>query len=109
MYDVVDTDEFRHAEAATYRCLLDHLAPTELLRLTASPERSDGTDVRDWFGGRAAPELGLSVELEAELLCPLHYIGVSDETDLSELDWRQGTTTPPPSPASTPPTTPVSA
>jgi superfamily II DNA or RNA helicase len=89
MYDVV-VDESHHAEAATYRRLLDHLAPTELLGLTATPERSDGVDVRDWFGGRAAAELRLWEALEADLLCPFHYFGVSDETDLSQLDWRKG-------------------
>ena len=39
-------DEFHHAEAATYRRLLDHLTPVELLGLTATPERTDGVDVR---------------------------------------------------------------
>jgi len=91
MYDVVVVDEFHHAEAATYRRLLDHLAPTELLGLTATPERSDGIDVRDeWFNGRTASELRLWEALKADLLCPFHYFGVSDETDLSQLDWRKG-------------------
>ena len=30
-FDVVVIDEFHHAEAATYRRLLDHLRPVELL------------------------------------------------------------------------------
>ena len=37
---------------ATYRRLLDHLTPVELLGLTATPERTDGVDVRSFFDGR---------------------------------------------------------
>ena len=45
-FDVVVIDEFHHAEARTYRRILDHLRPGELLGLTATPERADGMDVR---------------------------------------------------------------
>ena len=58
-FDVVVVDEFHHAEAASYRRLLDHVQPIELLGLTATPERGDGVDVRDFFGGRVAAELRL--------------------------------------------------
>ncbi|MGH3784629.1 MAG: DEAD/DEAH box helicase family protein, partial [Pseudonocardiaceae bacterium] len=44
-FDVVVIDEFHHAEAATYRRLLDRLHPSELLGLTATPERSDGSEL----------------------------------------------------------------
>jgi superfamily II DNA or RNA helicase/HKD family nuclease len=89
-FDVVVVDEFHHAEAATYRRILDHLRPVELLGLTATPERADGVDVRDFFGGRTAAELRLWEALEADLLCPFHYFGVADPTDLSQLEWRRG-------------------
>ena len=89
-FEVVVVDEFHHAEASTYRRLLSHVAPVELLGLTATPERSDGVDVRSFFGGRAAAELRLWDALEADLLCPFHYFGVSDATDLSTLEWRRG-------------------
>ena len=55
-FDVVVVDEFHHAEAATYRRLLDHLRPRELLGLTATPERADGVDVRRFFDDRTAYE-----------------------------------------------------
>jgi superfamily II DNA or RNA helicase/HKD family nuclease len=89
-FDVVIIDEFHHAQAATYRRLLDHLRPKELLGLTATPERGDGVDVRSFFGGRTAAELRLWDALESDLLCPFHYFGIHDETDLSRLDWRKG-------------------
>ena len=44
-FEVVIVDEFHHAEADTYRRLLDHLEPAELLGLTATPERADERDV----------------------------------------------------------------
>lgn len=90
-FDIVVIDEFHHAAARTYRALLNHLAPKELLGLTATPERADGINVRDaFFDGRTAAELRLWDALGAELLCPFHYFGVADNTDLSQLSWKRG-------------------
>jgi superfamily II DNA or RNA helicase/HKD family nuclease len=89
-FDVVVVDEFHHAHAATYRRLLDHVRPAELLGLTATPERGDGVDVRASFGGRAAYELPLWTALEADLLCPFHYFGVADGTDLAGIQYQRG-------------------
>src|ERR1700722_20029137 len=89
-FDVVVVDEFHHAEAASYRRLLDHVRPIELLGLTATPERADGVDVRDFFGGRVAAELRLWEALEQNLLCPFHYFGIHDGTDLETVQWRRG-------------------
>lgn len=89
-FEVVVIDEFHHAQAATYKRLLERLQPSELLGLTATPERADGVDVRDVFGGRAASELRLWDALEADLLCPFHYFGISDNTDLRQVQWRRG-------------------
>ncbi|HVL99121.1 MAG TPA: DEAD/DEAH box helicase family protein, partial [Egibacteraceae bacterium] len=89
-FDVVVIDEFHHAEAATYRRLLDHLRPVELLGLTATPERADGRDVREFFGGRTAAELRLWDALAADLLCPFHYFGVADDVSLEAIEWKRG-------------------
>ncbi|MEO7586635.1 MAG: DUF3427 domain-containing protein [Arachnia sp.] len=89
-FEIVVIDEFHHAEASTYRRLLAHFAPTELLGLTATPERTDGVDVRQFFDGRTAAELRLWDALEAELLSPFHYFGLADGTDLSQLKWSRG-------------------
>jgi Domain of unknown function (DUF3427)/Helicase conserved C-terminal domain len=62
----------------------------ELLGLTATPERGDGLDVRGFFGGRVAAELRLWDALEQNLLCPFHYFGVHDGTDLETLHWKRG-------------------
>lgn len=89
-FDVVVIDEFHHAEAPTYRRLLDHLQPAELLGLTATPERADGVDVRSFFDNRAAYELRLWDALAADLLVPFHYFGVADDVDLSGIEWKRG-------------------
>ncbi len=89
-FDVVVIDEFHHAAAQTYRQILDHLQSRELLGLTATPERADGLDVRDFFDGRTATELRLWDALGADLLCPFHYFGVADNTDLTGLTWSRG-------------------
>lgn len=89
-YEIVVIDEFHHAEASTYRRILDHLAPRELLGLTATPERADGTDVRSFFAGRTAAELRLWDALGADLLCPFHYFAVADSTDLRNISWKRG-------------------
>ncbi len=89
-FDIVVIDEFHHAAASTYRKLLDHLQPRELLGLTATPERADGIDVRQFFDGRTAAELRLWDALGADLLCPFHYFAVADNTDLRGLKWSRG-------------------
>lgn len=89
-FEVVIIDEFHHAEAATYRRLLDHLRPQELLGLTATPERADGVNVAQFFGNRIATELRLWDALSAELLCPFHYFGISDGIDLTRVAWDGG-------------------
>lgn len=89
-FDVVVIDEFHHGQAATYRAILDRLAPRELLGLTATPERGDGVDVRTLFGGHVAAELRLWDALKADLLTPFHYFGIADGTDLRRVDWSTG-------------------
>ncbi|SEF55234.1 Superfamily II DNA or RNA helicase [Nonomuraea solani] len=90
-FDVVVIDEFHHATARTYREIIDYLQPIELLGLTATPERSDGKWVQDeFFDGRIASELRLWDALDADLLCPFHYFGINDETDLSAVRWSRG-------------------
>lgn len=89
-FDIVVIDEFHHAEAATYRRILDRLTPRELLGLTATPERADGVDVRQFFGGRTAAELRLWEALNADLLSPFHYFGIADTTDLTQVSWKRG-------------------
>ncbi len=89
-FDVVIVDEFHHAAASSYRMLLDHVQPKELLGLTATPERSDGLDILHWFDGRIAAELRLWDAIDQHRLCPFLYFGIHDGVDLSEVPWKRG-------------------
>lgn len=89
-FDVVIIDEFHHAAAETYRSLLEHLAPRQLLGLTATPERGDSEPILQWFNGKIAAELRLWDAIEQQRLSPFAYYGISDGTDLSVLSWRRG-------------------
>ncbi len=88
-FDVIVIDEFHHAEAPTYVRLLDHFKPKQLIGLTATPERADGRNVIERFGVPTF-ELRLWHALERNLLCPFHYFGINDETDLTSLEWLGG-------------------
>ena len=89
-FEVVIVDEFHHAAAASYRRLLDQVRPIELLGLTATPERSDGLPVLDWFDGRIAAELRLWDAIDQHRLVPFAYFGIDDGLDLREIPWRRG-------------------
>ncbi|MFJ9213167.1 DUF3427 domain-containing protein [Streptomyces sp. NPDC102264] len=90
-FDVVVIDEFHHGTAPTYRKIVDHFTPTELLGLTATPERMDGFNIQDeFFDGRIAAEMRLWEALENDLLSPFHYFGITDSTDLTAIQWKRG-------------------
>ena len=89
-FDVVIVDEFHHAEAATYRRLLDRLSPRVLLALTATPERADGLDIRHWTDSRTAFDMRLWHALDRQLLAPFQYFGAADTADLSTVRWEAG-------------------
>jgi len=89
-FDVVIVDEFHHAAASSYERLLNHVAPKHLVGLTATPERTDGLDILQWFGGKITVELRLWDALEQDLLAPFHYYGIHDNTDLAQVSWRNG-------------------
>lgn len=90
-FDVIVIDEFHHGTSPTYRRILDHFEPEQLLGLTATPERMDGLNIQDeFFDGRIAAEMRLWEALENELLSPFHYFGATDNTDMSTLAWKRG-------------------
>lgn len=89
-FDVVIVDEFHHAEAPTYRRLLERLRPRILLGMTATPERADGQDITHWFDHRIATEMRLWDALDQGLLAPFHYLGVGDGSDLRGVGFQRG-------------------
>jgi len=89
-YDVIVIDEFHHAAADSYTNVLHHFTPKVLLGLTATPERTDGRTVLDWFDHRIAAELRLWDAIDQGLVVPFQYFGVHDGTNLSNVAFNRG-------------------
>lgn len=91
-FDYVVLDEAHHAIADSYQALINHVKPLSLLGLTATPERADGQDIRNDFGGAFTHEIRLPEAVERALLVPFHYFGVPDldGLDFSGLAWKRG-------------------
>ncbi|MFN9779128.1 MAG: DUF3427 domain-containing protein [Alphaproteobacteria bacterium] len=71
--------------------MLDHLAPKELLGLTATPERGDGQPILHWFNERVAAEFRLWDAIDQQTLAPFAYYGVADDIDYRQVPWKRGT------------------
>lgn len=90
-HDLVVVDEFHHADAPSYRRLIDGLRFKFLLGLTATPERADGHDVLEICDFNVAYELRLPEAIRRRLLLPFHYFGVADElVEYTRIPWRNG-------------------
>lgn len=90
-FDYVVIDEFHHAAAATYRRLLGHFAPSFLLGLTATPDRTDQSDILSLCDDNLVFTRNLFEGIQAKLLAPFHYYGILDESvDYREVPWRNG-------------------
>jgi len=87
-FDYVVVDEFHHAEARTYRKLIDYFKPTFLLGLTATPERSDGADLLALCEDNLVYRCELTQGIQRGLLCPFRYFGVPDTVDYKNIPWR---------------------
>ena len=89
-YDFIIIDEVHHITANSYRPILRHFEPKILLGLTATPERMDGGDILEDFGGRIAAEIRLPEALNRKLLSPFQYFGITDNVDLRNIRWDKG-------------------
>lgn len=77
-FDYVLIDEVHRAGAESYRRLIRHLESDFLLGMTATPERTDDFNVFELFGYNVPYEIRLQKALEADMLAPFHYYGVTD-------------------------------
>ena len=87
-FDYIVVDEFHHAEARTYRRLIEYFSPKFLLGLTATPERSDGADLLALCGNNLVYRCDVAEGIREELLCPFRYFGVPDKVDYRNIPWR---------------------
>lgn len=90
-FDYVVIDEFHHAAAPTYRRLLAHFAPQFLLGLTATPDRTDQSNILSLCDDNLVFDRNLFAGIDAGLLAPFHYYGVWDASvNYKEIPWRNG-------------------
>ena len=91
-FDYIVVDEFHHASAPTYHRLLDYFAPHFLLGLTATPDRTDRSDILSLCDDNLVYEFPLLDGVKEKHLVPFHYYGIFDESvDYKEIPWRNGT------------------
>lgn len=96
-WHTVVIDECHRLAAARFDQLATAIRPAQLLGLTATPERTDGQSIQQYFTPRPdaepAVELRLWDALDMQLLAPFEYYGCDDDTDFSDVPWdRPGET-----------------
>ncbi len=87
-FDYIIVDEFHHADAPSYRRLIDHFEPKFMLGLTATPERTDGGDLLSLCHENLVYRCDLGTGIRRKQLCPFHYYGVPDDVDYRNIPWR---------------------
>lgn len=87
-FDYIVVDEFHHAAARTYRRLIGYFEPKFLLGLTATPERTDGSDLLALCGDNLVFRADLAEGIAKNRLCPFDYFGVPDLVDYDNIPWR---------------------
>jgi len=90
-FDYLVVDEFHHAAANGYQRLLQHFTPDFMLGLTATPNRTDGSDILKLCDNNLIYRQDLFDGVKAQVLCPFSYYGIFDkEVDYEHLPWRNG-------------------
>ncbi|TON15814.1 DNA repair helicase, partial [Vibrio parahaemolyticus] len=84
-FDYVVIDEAHHVSSATYQKALAHFRPQFLLGMTATPERGDAQSIYENFDNNIAVEIRLRDALDADLVAPFHYFGI---TEVESVDYQ---------------------
>jgi len=93
-FDYILVDEAHRVGSPTYQRVLKYFQPDFLLGMTATPERMDDYNLYELFDYNIAYEIRLQKALDEDMLCPFHYIGITDyekdgeiSDDTSALKW----------------------
>ncbi|ABM04244.1 type III restriction enzyme, res subunit [Psychromonas ingrahamii 37] len=90
-FDYVVVDEFHHASAPVYSNLLAYFNPDFLLGLTATPERTDQSDILCLCDNNLVYERNLTQGIDDKILAPFKYYGIWDESvNYQAIPWRNG-------------------
>lgn len=86
-FDYIIADEAHRSLSPSYKKILDHFRPKFLLGMTATPERTDGANIFEYFNNNIGLEMRLRDSLKEDLVIPFHYFGISDvTTDLEDIN-----------------------
>jgi superfamily II DNA or RNA helicase/HKD family nuclease/SOS-response transcriptional repressor LexA len=90
-FDYIVVDEFHHAAAGSYQRLLEYFQPKFLLGLTATPDRTDGSDILRLCDHNLVYRRDLFDGIKDRELCPFDYYGIFDrEVNYEYIPWRNG-------------------
>lgn len=90
-FDYIVVDEFHHASAPVYKNLLDYFDASFLLGLTATPERTDQTDILGLCDQNLVYQRNLTQGIDDKILVPFKYYGIWDESvNYQAIPWRNG-------------------
>lgn len=77
-FDYIIIDESHRAAADSYLKILKYFNSKYLLGMTATPERTDGHDIFQFYDHNIAYEIRLQKAMEMGMVCPFHYFGIID-------------------------------
>lgn len=80
-FDYIIVDEVHRGVAASYKPVFEYFQSKFMLGLTATPERPDSVDIFNLFDFNVPYEIRLQAALDADMLAPFHYFGVTDFSD----------------------------
>lgn len=83
-FDYIIIDEAHHASADTYQKVLAYFKPKFTLGLTATPERSDDTDILEIFKN-TAHKLDIQTAVEIGALVPVRCIRIHTNIDMTKV------------------------
>jgi len=90
-FDMVIVDEAHHSPAPSYLKVLEKLQSKQMLFMTATPERTDGVTLQEYFfDNQVTAEIRLWDAIDKGQLCPFNYFGLCDGTDLRLIKWSAG-------------------
>lgn len=84
-FEYIIIDESHRSGADSYLRLIEYFEPKFLLGMTATPERTDGSDIFSLFDHNIAYEIRLNKAMEEGMLCEFHYFGITDLKINNEL------------------------
>lgn len=95
-FDLIVMDECHRSAASSFQEILEFYGKaieqgkTDILGLSATPFRTDGKGILDYFGGGFTHELSLAEAIEHGHIVPFTYFGIDDDVDYTSVVWGQG-------------------